>query len=988
MNWFLHLVGTPTIEGGGHSLPLPVERRGQLVAALALRGDWMQRAELAALLWPDVAQSLASTNLRKAVFRAREAEWGPCLEQEGTALRVVAGHDVAAFHAAVREGRLADALAQTRGELLAGFDDDANEAWTGWLRMQRERWRTAWRAAALERLAQPVPADEGLQLAEALLQDDPQDEAALLAQLTHLAAQGQHARAREVYRDFARRMQHDLGLVPGDAVRAMHDRLRTQSLPTAAPPPTGDGGYIGRVFEQRRIAELMQRAECQLLAIVGPGGIGKTRLARRALEALAPLFADGAVFVPLEDLSDAAAMVPRLARSLGLARSGTRDGVAALVGHLRTRTMLLVLDNFELLAAEGTPLLEQLLEGAPGLKLIVTSRERLASAAQWALPLDGLPCPEPEDVDRLDAFDAARLFIAAARRAASDFDAHAELHAIIDICRQVDGLPLGLEMAAAWTRVMPCDAIARELREGSELLRATHPGFPARQASVEAVFEQSWRLLGVRERGALARLSVFRGGFTVDAARAVADAPLAVLGALMDKSLLNKHGARLGLHPLLQQFAALRLADGRSGDRAAAAAAHAEYFRWFLDGQQAGARRGQAEALSAIDDDLENCCLAWQWLSAHGQSAALPGPARTLCDHADHRGQPARSLALLEQALAGPVASADPALRARLLAHVAHLAYRSDRFAEAEDMARQALRGAPKDERQTRQYAHQVIASAAFRQGRLAEAREHFRTVLELSDATTRAEDRAATLDHLALVEKRLGRYDEALRLSLDALRQHRLLDDTAGIALCLNNLATVHQERGEMDAAEAPLREALSLCERAGLVGTQVLVLSNLCEIALSRRDWDVAEGYALRGIELAAATGQRLLGGWLQAHMAKLALGRDELGAARAALAVAAQAGLDLNVPSIKSSAALVFAELLHADGRTAAACCVLTVAIAEPSLGAGEHERLRQVRRAWAPDEAVHAAAPITLDALLHRVSGEASQGHAALAALLSG
>jgi predicted ATPase/DNA-binding SARP family transcriptional activator len=985
MSWHLRLVGTPAIDSLGQTFPLPVERRGQLVALLALRGDWMQRAELAALLWPDVPQALASTNLRKAVFRVREAAWGECMEAEGTALRVVLRHDVATFHAWVRDGRLAEALSQTRGELLAGFDDDANEAWSSWLRAQRDRWRAAWRQAALQRLAQNVPIDEGMGLADALLQNDPQDELALQALMAQLAAQGQHAQAREVYRDFAHRMQQDLGLTPGDAVRALHDRLHAQPLPAAPEPVGGASGYIGRVFEQRRIAELLQRPECRLLAIVGPGGIGKTRLAQRALEAAAPLFADGALWVPLDDLSEASALLPRVASSLGLKGVGAGDVRAQLIAHLGNRAVLLVLDNFEPIAAEATPLLAQLLEGAPRLKIMVTSRERLASGMQWALPLDGLPCPEAEDIDRLDAFDAVRLFVAAARRADPSFDVHAERHSVVEICRQVDGLPLALEMAAAWTRVMRCGDIARDLRHGSELLKATNPGFPARQASVEAVFEQSWRLLSDRERAALARLSVFSGGFTVEAARVVADAPIAVLGALVDKSLVHKSGSRLNLHPLLRQFAGLRL--GSDGQDDAARTAHAEHFRWLLDAHQAGARRGNADALKAIDDEFENCSAAWLWLSEHGTAPALTAPARALSDHADHRGQPARALDLLRRALAAPVACADAAVRARLQALEAHLTYRCDRFAEAAATAQLALAGALEGDHETRRHAHQVIASAALRQGRLDEAREHYQAVLEWSDSTTRTEDRAATLDHLALVEKRLGHLNEALRLSHGALQLHRQLDDPAGTALCLNNLATIHLAREEIDAAEAPLLEALALCEAAGLTGTHVMVLTNLCEIALHRNAYTEAEGFGTRGIELADATGQRMLGSWLRAHMATLALGRGDPGAARAGLVVAARAGLELNVPSLKAVAALLFARLLHAQGHAAAADQALAVAIGDGSLGNGEHERMRQQRAAWLWGGSLKAAPPITLEAMLHRVVSEAPHGHTALVALLA-
>ena len=154
-----------------------------------------------------------------------------------------------------------------------------------------------------------------------------------------------------------------------------------------------------------------------------------------------------------------------------------------------------------------------------------------------------------------------RLFVQAAQRVEPALVPAVEAASIVDICRQVEGLPLALELAAAWTRVLSCDAIAAELRQGTELLHAVDAAHPARHASIEVVFDQSWRLLGAAERDALSRLSVFHGGFSPEAARAVAGAPLPVLGALADKSLLRKEESRIYLHPLVQQLAAARLGE-------------------------------------------------------------------------------------------------------------------------------------------------------------------------------------------------------------------------------------------------------------------------------------------------------------------------------------------------------------------------------------------------------------------------------------------
>ncbi|WP_280152007.1 BTAD domain-containing putative transcriptional regulator [Piscinibacter sp. XHJ-5] len=984
MTWHLRLIGTPALRRGAELVPLPLERRWQIVAMLALRRDWMQRSELATLLWPELARDLASTNLRKALFRLRDTPGSGVVETDGTLLRVAAPTDVDAFDRQVQDQHLGEALAAHRGELLLGFDDDGNEAWSEWLRTQRERWRQRWRAAALQRLEQPLAADEGIALSAAMLEADPLDEAALQAHLRHLAAAGQTARARETYRMFARQLQEELGVQPGSALRSVHDSLHAQASLPAAPAPAADDGYVGRVFEQRRLVELMRRPDCRLLAVVGPGGIGKTRLVRHTLDDVATLFADGAFFVSAEDVDGPAALVAKLVRELDVPRQRMRDETESLEEHLRVRSVLLVLDNFEPIAGAATPLLQQLLDAAPGLKLIVTTRERLALPAQWALPLDGLPCPEPEDMDRLEDFDASRLFIAAARRAEPGLDAAAECAAIVDICRQVDGLPLALELAAAWTRVMRCDAIARELREGTDLFRAANPAFPARQASLEAVFEQSWRLLGERERQALARLSVPRGGFTVEAAKAVASAALPVLGALVDKSLLRKDGPRMSLHPLVQQFAALRLGDGEAFTQARAA--HARFFRDLLSDRQTALRGGDPQALRCVDAEFENCRLAVEWLSHHGPTAGLATAAWALADHSEHRAQPQRGLTLLQAALEAPAVAAQPAVRARLLVHAAQQHYRVDRYAQAEALAREALAGAAEaddEDHQMSRLALNVLGSAAMRLGRLAEAAGHYRAMLELGGDHAPTRDRAVTLDHLALVEKRLGHTDEALRLSQESIVLQRRLGDVAVLALGLNNLASLHLARGEFDAANPVLAEALALCERAGLTATQALVLANLCDLAHARGDLDAALRHGRRAREMGEASGQRMLLCWVHASLGSVALQRGDVVTARESIALACGIALALEAPTFKKVAVLALARLLHGTGHAAAAGKVLTLAIAEPGLSPADRDDLRRQSREW-HSEPLAAPGGLTLDALLQRVAIDLPDKHEDLVA----
>src|SRR5687768_1143732 len=403
----LLLFGSPTIEYGGESLALPFERRNQLLVFLALRRAWVGRGELAALLWPEQQSKLAYTNLRKTLHRLQSLRWARGIESQGNALRFEAETDVFDFDTALREQRPAEALSMRRGELLAGFDDDQSEAWSSWLSFERDRLRVAWRDAALTRLASEIDIGEAIDLSTRLLDADPLDEAALRTHMSWLARGGQSARARHAYHDFVKRLADDLGLTPGAELRALHDSLGTAVRSSAAAAslaaPKVDDDFVGRTVELRRIGELLAQDDCRLICLMGPGGVGKTRLAQQALQQFAPRFSEGVAFIPLEDIVSSNQLGGRLAREVGI--SGSGDSLKQVTQFLRSRQMLLVLDNFEQLTTEAATI-EQLLKDCPRLKIIVTSRVRLALSMEWLLLLEGLPCPELEDQDRVEAFDA------------------------------------------------------------------------------------------------------------------------------------------------------------------------------------------------------------------------------------------------------------------------------------------------------------------------------------------------------------------------------------------------------------------------------------------------------------------------------------------------------------------------------------------------------------------------------------------------------
>lgn len=989
------LFGTPAVQIDSRVQALPFERRSQLVVLLALRRQWVPRAEVAALLWPELNDKQAFANLRKTLFRLPALPWAQAVQAEAAALRAEVPTDVAAFEAALQDGRVAEALAVYGGELLAGFDDGQSEGWTRWLGFERDRLRAAWRGAALGCLdAGTLDPAAALALAAQLLSADPLDEAALKHQMSVYAQAGQAAAARAAYRQFVDRLQADLGLEPGAALRALHDGLAVatpRSTPAEpAPPPAADDGFVGRSGELTRITDLLSRDECRLLCLIGPGGVGKTRLARRAMQLLAPNHADGAVFIALEDVETATQFGLRLAREAGVAtgqRSG--DALARAIDAWRNQRLLLVLDNFEQLATQA-PTLERLLRECSGLKLIVTSRVRLQVTDEWSMPLEGLPCPDPEDRDRVEAFDAVRLFVKAARRVEPGFDPGRESAAIVDICRQVDGLPLALELAAAWVRVLSCAEIARELRQGTELLRAADARHPARHASIDAVFEQTWHRLAEAERSVLARLSVFQGGFSVDTARAVAGASLPVLGALADKSLLAKDRDRMRLHPLVQQLAALQL-EAR-GAREETETRHATHFHGWLKQLEPATSRGQREALRAIDTEFDNCRRAWTTGAALGLAAELLRSLPTLRHYFEHRARFEEGLALWRQAAETPLAEADGVLRARLLGQCALMEMRLARYPEAQATAARALEtihGPPPGvaDRDACYQALAVQGGCALFLGRPGEAREVYLQALELARARANASDIASTLDNLALCEKRLGHYDESLGMTLEALAEHRRHGDDARLAVCLNNLGSLYTFLDEDEAARGHLMEAQALCERHGLVSTRAFALANLSDLALKANELDAARAHAEAALDGAETAGLRSLAAWLKVQLARVAVRCGELAEARTLLADAAAMAMALGAQSVKPGVVRAFAELLDAQGRPGVARRVLGFAAAEPTISAPDRDELMA---AWTRRAAPAVADPPwpgwSLAELMQRITAEAAQAHAPLISAL--
>jgi predicted ATPase/DNA-binding CsgD family transcriptional regulator len=407
-----------------------------------------------------------------------------------------------------------------------------------------------------------------------------------------------------------------------------------RSLPAQSTP------FIGREIELAEITRLLRDAEVRLVTILGPGGIGKTRLTLEAAAAQINDFRDGVFFVALAALSDPNLMVTAIAEAVGLSFAPGQPPKNQLLKNLRDRRMLLVLDNMEHLLA-GVGLLPELQQTAPEIKILVTSRERLQLQSEVVFRLEGLASADWPTPEAAAESSAARLFLQSARRVKPSFELTRDtLAALSSICRLVRGMPLGILLAASWIDTLTIAEIAQEIERSFEFLEGDWRDLPARQRSLRAVFEHSWNLLTEVERSAMRCFSVFRSGFTREAAQQVAGASLKTLISLVNKSLLSRDpSGRFDVHELLRQYSEKEL-DQRPQEHEQVQVRHAAYYAAFMDKQWIPLRSAKAnEATDEIETEFNNVRAAWKAMVEQEQFPLIIMTARSLWMFLNRRAQ-------------------------------------------------------------------------------------------------------------------------------------------------------------------------------------------------------------------------------------------------------------------------------------------------------------------------------------------------------------
>ena len=742
------LFGPPQITRGKQQITLQRRKDLALLVYLVVTAQPHTRDTIAALLWPDSEQSLARANVRKNISRLRSDLGEDFLltssDQVSINPNISLWVDVRQFQSHLEQPKKHNHILQDKGQplcetcqsalenavqlyrsgFLEGFILPDSRTFDEWQFFQSEGYRQNL-SEALQRLIQQYIQLEqygrAIEHCRRWLAMDTLNESAHRQMMLAYALGGQQAAALRQFEECSRLLREELGVEPEPETISLHEAIRTKRInrprdsiefispgqkssyePTEISAaskfmhnlPVTTTPFVGRGRELAEIKRSFEEASCRVVTLLGPGGSGKTRLAIQAGTSLYDEgnFSDGVWFIQLAPLTDPASIVPTIQKELTIPTPPSQENSSQnLVNYLRNRKSLLILDNFEhLLTTESITLISELVNNAPQVKTLITSRERLNIRSEQLFPVEGLESPtdealasKPDADSQQDAYSAIQLFEQSAQRVQPEFSITRDNFKLVaHICQHIQGMPLAIELAAAWTEALSLEDIHKEIEQDLDFLRSELHDTPDRQRSLRAVFDSSWVKLSTTTRSTIKALSVFRSPFTRKAAQAITGISAKTLLELTNKSWIQaQKDGRYQIHELLRQFV-YEMLENEPVTFEQIKDKYCTYYANLLSMLWETVKGpGYSKFFTELEFEYENVRTAWTWLTQKGEFETIVDHLLpSIFTYSEIRGKSFELVRLCETALSALVKGADAndQNRAEIILRIAQGAFWED----------------------------------------------------------------------------------------------------------------------------------------------------------------------------------------------------------------------------------------------------------------------------------------------------------------------
>ena len=824
-----------------------------LLAYLAVQTEQPHRREkLAALLWSEQSEARARASLSQAIYNLHQLLGQDYLKVTSKSIQIQPNNllwvDVNEFenllfgcsaHIPRRSStcpacmyNLEQAARLYRGNFLEGLTLRHEEEFEAWTAIEREYLcREVLRALCELAVSYELLGDlaAAMTYAQRAVKIDPLDEGAQRLLLRLLVLSGEQNAALAHYDKFRNRLVKEMGVEPEPETQVLYNQIRSQQKDSLLSPgnlPTSPTPFIGRISELTTLRGMLRDSANRLISVVGPGGCGKTRLALEAARGLQDHFTHGVYFISLSAHLPGNPLWPVLADVMHLRMREKHDPEQQILDYLQAKNILLIFDSFETVLDKAA-WLDKLLQYAPYLTALVTSRVYLEISAEQIFTLGGMSVPELGEIDRAEKFDAVQLLVSFLHQRKPGFalDNNSRI-AAIRICQILQGFPLGLLLASAWAGFYSLEEIASQIESNLDFLEVNWSNLPERQRSLRATFDYSWKLLEENEQAAFSALCIFRGEFTRQAAQSVSEANPQEMRRLLDKSLVMlRDGDWYAIHALLRQYGMEKLSLLPSVSQVVSQR-YSSYYLEKLEQWEAGLKGSQhAETLAIMNLIFNDLRSAWEWACHQVDVDRLSHGLEGLCLYYELSARFKEGMSACQVAadcMAELNSTQISILQARL--HIWQSCFcrllgeleTAQRLRDKGSEIANRLAASGMDTRSVQAFVYLESGKALFAAD-LKLAREQLLHSVDLYRIIDDPYRLAISLGALGEILQHSGYYTEAIEPLTECIAIRRASGDLRGLAHALTSLAFTYVRTGQFEKCISLLDESLAIIQSIG---------------------------------------------------------------------------------------------------------------------------------------------------------------------------